>query len=467
LPFEKAATETNNAMVAEIEIPRVHSREAESPTESRLSSTVEVLLDIVGADQNGESIEGLLSGNISSRNRPRFREVLGVCMVLIASCIAVYFLYWMRRVLVPLTFAIFLAFLCEPVLALMVNVPRWAGRALHRLGSPRKPRQQTSGIKVGRSDEEDAAESSDADSFGSADRDISECEGGAAKTCCTSCEKWLLQIWSIFAVIIVVLAFLAIIFWIFYGVVKVFADFDWGQFKDSEKMRKLKMLLSNIGLVEGGLDIDFKKVAAEFRSYLLEVTSSFFSFVEGMMLCVLMFIFCLIGLLPEIHSGRRTSPVKDLVQRYLMCKSVSSFVIAIFVMLALWWMQVPLTIVWGLITFVTNFIPNLGPLFAIIAPIPFVWLKPDGTLLDTFIVVLVQFLVHNIAGNLIEPQIMSQGLALHPLVIVVSLLFWSSIWGIAGAILSVPITCVFRLWLSELDDRRAQRLTKLFDDPMG
>lgn len=227
------------------------------------------------------------------------------------------------------------------------------------------------------------------------------------------------------------------------------------------------MILSNFGLVHSGLDIDWKQIAAEFRSYLLEMTSSFFSFIEGMMLCVLMFIFCLIGLLPEIHSGRRDSPVKDLVQRYLMCKSVSSFVIAVFVMLALWWMQVPLTIVWGLVTFVTNFIPNLGPLFAIIAPIPFVWLKPDGTLLDTFIVVLVQFLVHNIAGNLIEPQIMSQGLSLHPLIIVVSLLFWSSVWGIAGAILSVPITCVFRLWLSQFDDRRAQRLHKLFDDPMG
>lgn len=313
-----------------------------------------------------------------------------------------------------------------------------------------------------------ASSSSDTDSIGSAfERTGSECEGGAARTCCTSCEKWLLQIWSILAVLVVVLAFLALIFFIFYGVVRVFADFDWSQFEGSEKLHDMKMLLKNMGLVDGKLDIDFGRVTAEFKSYLLEVTSSFFTFVEGMMLCVLMFIFCLIGLLPEIHSGRRASPVKDLVQRYLMCKSVSSLVIAVFVMLALWWMQVPLTVVWGLVTFVTNFIPNLGPLFAILAPIPFVWLKPDGTLLDTFIVVLVQFLVHNIAGNIIEPHIMSHGLQLHPLTIVVSLLFWSSIWGIAGAILSVPITCVFRLWLGELDDHRAKRLYRLFDDPMG
>lgn len=455
-------------MAPDIEIPRINSRE-ESPAESRLSSSV--LLDIVGGasgEQNAESIEGLLSGTASARNRPRLREVLGICMVLVASCIAIYFLYWMRRVLVPLTFAIFLAFLCEPLLALLVNLPRCVGRALQQLGSRRKHRRETSGTKMGRSDQEDTGDSSDADStLSAAASPISECEGGAARNCCHSCERWLLQIWSIFSVIFVVLSFLAVIFWIFYGVVKVFADFDWGQFKDSEKMEKLKMILSNFGLVHSGLDIDWKQIAAEFRSYLLEMTSSFFSFIEGMMLCVLMFIFCLIGLLPEIHSGRRDSPVKDLVQRYLMCKSVSSFVIAVFVMLALWWMQVPLTIVWGLVTFVTNFIPNLGPLFAIIAPIPFVWLKPDGTLLDTFIVVLVQFLVHNIAGNLIEPQIMSQGLSLHPLIIVVSLLFWSSVWGIAGAILSVPITCVFRLWLSQFDDRRAQRLHKLFDDPMG
>mmetsp|Transcript_59388 Transcript_59388/g.139112 ORF Transcript_59388/g.139112 Transcript_59388/m.139112 type:complete len:466 (-) Transcript_59388:154-1551(-) len=463
-----------------IEIPTVgprFAREASpalsghSEARSHLSSAVEVLLDAaVGRDDDRSGALGLLSGEPSARTtRSRFRDVLGIGVVLITFFVGVWFLFWMRRVLVPLTFALFLAFLCEPLLAFMVTAPRYAARKMqrcteHRSGD-RKPHDRK-GVPVGRAEED--VNSSDLDSTGSAaSMTVSDCDGQAAKTCCTSCSKWLQQIWSFFAVLILVVTLLAVTFLIFYGVVRVFADFDWSQFRDSAKMRDMQSLLEKAGIVDGKMNVNFQKVAAEFRSYLLDTASTFFHFVEGFMLCVLMFIFCLIGMLPEINSVRRPSPVKDLVQRYLIVKCVSSLVVAVLVMCALWAMKVPLVVVWGLVTFVTNFIPNLGPLFATLAPIPFVWLKPGGTLLDTFIVILVQFLVHNIAGNILEPQIMSQGLELHPLTIVVALMFWSSVWGIAGAVLSVPISCVLRLWLGELDDHRAQRLYRLFDDPLG
>ncbi|CAE7400799.1 tqsA [Symbiodinium natans] len=465
-----------------IEIPAVGSRfsreaspalSGRSEARSHLSSAVEVLLDAVGHDSNDgdrSGTVGLLNGEPSARtSRSRFRDVLGIGVVLIAFFVGVYFLFWMRRVLVPLTFALFLAFLCEPLLAFMVTAPRSAARRLQRCkqgrSRDRKPHDHK-GVPVGRAEED--ATSSDLDSIGSAASiTVSDCDGQAAKTCCASCGKWLQQIWSIFAVLILVVTLLTVTFLIFYGVVRVFADFDWSQFSDSAKMHDIQFLLEKAGIVDGKMNVNFQKVAAEFKSYLLDTASTFFHFVEGFMLCVLMFIFCLIGMLPEINSGRRPSPVKDLVQRYLMVKCVSSLVIAVLVMFALWAMKVPLLVVWGLVTFVTNFIPNLGALIAILAPIPFVWLKPDGTLLDTFVVILVQFLVHNIAGNIIEPHIMSQGLELHPLTIVVALMFWSSIWGIAGAVLSVPISCVLRLWLGELEDHRAKRLYRLFDDPLG
>mmetsp|Transcript_52782 Transcript_52782/g.98849 ORF Transcript_52782/g.98849 Transcript_52782/m.98849 type:complete len:462 (+) Transcript_52782:39-1424(+) len=443
------------------------SREASPPSgrsdaQSHLSSAVEVILDAIGAEEAPGST-GLLNGEPSARaTRSRFRDVLGIGMVLITFFVGVYFLYWMRRVLVPLTFALFLAFLCEPILACMVTAPRCASRLG---GTMQHAHREPDGVPVGRAEEfADMSSDPDADTV---TNETSDCEGQAARSCCASCRRWLQQIWSILAVLILVVALLALIFSIFYGVVRVFADFDWSQFRDSEKMHDIQSVLEKAGLVDVKMNVNFQKVAAEFRSYLLDTASSFFHFVEGFMLCILMFIFCLIGMLPEIRSGRRPSPVKDLVQRYLICKCVSSLIIAVLVMCALWAMKVPLVVVWGLVTFVTNFIPNLGPLFAILAPIPFVWLKPDGTLLDTFIVILVQFLVHNIAGNIIEPHIMSQGLELHPLTIVVALMFWSSIWGIAGAVLSVPISCVLRLWLGELDDHRAKRLYRLFDDPLG
>eukprot|EP00913_Durusdinium_trenchii_P009992 g9378.t1 len=165
----------------EVEIPRVQSREvalpAASPTDSRLSSAIEVLMDIVHTDieRNG-SVEGLLTG--TALDFVKFLEFAWCwlpfawgcgskpCTVPFFFClcelaIQIYFLYWMRRVLVPLTFALFLAFLCEPVLAILVKIPRWAGGAL-RAGSQRCRQRTQPGTKVG------ASSSSDTDSIGSA-----------------------------------------------------------------------------------------------------------------------------------------------------------------------------------------------------------------------------------------------------------------------------------------------------------
>jgi len=62
---------------------------------------------------------------------------------------------------------------------------------------------------------------------------------------------------------------------------------------------------------------------------------------------------------------------------------------------------------------------------------------------------------------------MQAGLDLHPLTVVVALTFWGSIWGIAGMILSVPITCGIRLALQEIDDPFARWCFDVLDRPLG
>eukprot|EP00435_Cladocopium_sp_Y103_P003154 s1371_g1.t1 len=59
------------------------------------------------------------------------------------------------------------------------------------------------------------------------------------------------------------------------------------------------------------------------------------------------------------------------------------------------------------------------------------------------------------------------GLDLHPLIVVIALTFWSSVWGVAGAILSVPLTSVIRLWLEELENPYAQTAFMLINGPQS
>jgi len=200
---------------------------------------------------------------------------------------------------------------------------------------------------------------------------------------------------------------------------------------------------------------------------MLSVVFSVVNFVNSCFLTLLLFFFCLVGLLPGIHDGRRRSKVQRLMQRYLLVKAISTLIVTLAVMVGLWVLQVDLLVIWGVCTFALNFIPNIGAFCAIMLPVPLVFLEPDSTFQDLLMVVLVPFLIHNSLGCIIEPQLMAEGLELHPLIVVIALTFWGAIWGIAGALLSVPITCALRLLLEDVQHPAARTLLGLFDAPMG
>jgi predicted PurR-regulated permease PerM len=62
--------------------------------------------------------------------------------------------------------------------------------------------------------------------------------------------------------------------------------------------------------------------------------------------------------------------------------------------------------------------------------------------------VLLPALIHGVIGNFIEPLVFGDSLELHPVVVLLSLAFWYALWGLPGAILSVPITAVLRIVLT-------------------
>lgn len=94
---------------------------------------------------------------------------------------------------------------------------------------------------------------------------------------------------------------------------------------------------------------------------------------------------------------------------------------------------------WGLLTFALNFIPTIGAILAIALPslVASVQFEALGPFLIVFLGCgLVQFLV----GGVLEPAIMGRRLNLAPFMVIVSLVVWGTIWGLAGAFLSVPMT---------------------------
>jgi len=109
-------------------------------------------------------------------------------------------------------------------------------------------------------------------------------------------------------------------------------------------------------------------------------------------------------------------------------------------------------VLWGLLAFLLNYIPNLG---SIIAGAPAVLLALIQFGVGRALLVAVGYVVVNIIfGNVVEPKLMGQRLGLSTLSVFLSLVFWGWVWGPVGMILSVPLTMVVKIGLESREDTR-------------
>jgi predicted PurR-regulated permease PerM len=151
------------------------------------------------------------------------------------------------------------------------------------------------------------------------------------------------------------------------------------------------------------------------------------------------------------------------VQRYIVTKFLISLTTGVFVGFTLWLFDVRFFVLWGFITFILNFIPNIGSVIAVVLPtlMALVQYESFGYALLVMIVIAV---IQNIIGNILEPKIFGDRLGLNPIVILISLLVWGYIWGIVGMILSIPLTAIIKLVISNSNSKNLRFLSELMSN---
>ena len=100
--------------------------------------------------------------------------------------------------------------------------------------------------------------------------------------------------------------------------------------------------------------------------------------------------------------------------------------------LALMVLKVDLALVFGLLAFLLNFIPNVGGVLSTLLPMPVVVFDPSKSLGDILLTFLIPATVHGIVGNVSEPRVLGGAMELHPIVVLLSLMLWGSLWGVVG-----------------------------------
>lgn len=168
----------------------------------------------------------------------------------------------------------------------------------------------------------------------------------------------------------------------------------------------------------------------------------------------LIFVFISFLLLGEksatIPEGSTWESLQKNISRYIIIKFLSSFFTALIIFPILYLCNVELALVFAFITFLLNFIPNIGSIIAAILPLPLVILD-SGFGWPFFVVLGAQIIIHSTVGTIIEPKFMSERIGLHPIAILMCLIFWGLVWGIPGMFLAVPITSILRIVLSKIE----------------
>lgn len=244
--------------------------------------------------------------------------------------------------------------------------------------------------------------------------------------------------------------------------------------KQSEYVTKLNSMLETLEptLVQLGLPttLNLEEIlnAATIWSLASQTLTGIGNLVSNSFLILLVFVLILIESSALTKKMRKLLSASDSertwldsfatnIHHYIVIKTIHSLATGLLITLGTWLLGIDFPILWGLLAFVLNYIPNIG---SIIAALPAVLVALVQLGMGTALGVVLLFVgVNVLIGSFIEPRFMGERLGLSTLVVFLSLIFWGYMFGTVGMLLSVPITMTIKIaaeanpntrWLSDL-----------------
>ncbi|MEM6396658.1 MAG: AI-2E family transporter [Bacteroidota bacterium] len=145
--------------------------------------------------------------------------------------------------------------------------------------------------------------------------------------------------------------------------------------------------------------------------------------------------------------------VNSAMRKYLWVKTFTSILTAILSYAVFWAIGLDYAIFWAFLIFLFNYVPTIGSITATALPAMLALLQFDG-FGPFFTIFFGVSAIQLVVGNIIDPRMMGDTLNISPLVVVLSLIFWSILWGVVGMLLSVPITVMILIVCAQFPTTR-------------
>ncbi len=237
----------------------------------------------------------------------------------------------------------------------------------------------------------------------------------------------------------------------------------------SEDASKYEENLNKIGksvlqfFNEKGINIQTDKMSEIFDpAKVMSITAGFLGQLGGFMGNAFTIFFLALFLLLELDSlpVKIKAIIKDSggslaylnvignsIRHYLSIKTITSLLTGVLIWICLAIIGVDYAIIWALVAFLLNYIPNIGSIIAAVPAVLFalIQLGFGGALWTTVAFVAVNVII----GNAVEPKMMGKGMGLSTFVVFLSLIFWGFVMGTVGMFLSVPLTMTIKIMLEQ------------------
>jgi AI-2 transport protein TqsA len=282
--------------------------------------------------------------------------------------------------------------------------------------------------------------------------------------------RWLAYILTLLTIFVVCLAFVGILYLCFRNVAEGATDYG----------NRIAQLIERIPFLSDWAEENANNSESplnQFGEKLLTAIQALFAGVYALVgLLTLTVTFTFLGLL-ETHAfldtlARRVNreisamvlevgqEVSTVIQRYMLARTLVSLTTGLLVGLYTWAIGLDFPLVWGITTFLLNYVPMLGSIVAVIPPTIVGFLQPELWMGFATLggLTLIQFSI----GYYVDPLVEGRILAISPFVLLFSILFWGWVWGIPGALLGIPITASLVIifakfeglrWIAELVQR--------------
>ena len=194
--------------------------------------------------------------------------------------------------------------------------------------------------------------------------------------------------------------------------------------------------------------------ASSFASHLLEtLLILFYLLVFGETLMRRM-----VEILPRFRDKKQAVEISDTIERdisaYLLTITIINAVVGVAAGLVMWLFGVPGAPLWGVVAFCLNYVPILGP-FTGVALFAVIGLATLGASWASLLPAAAYLGIHFLEGELITPMLLARRFTLNPIAVMVALIFWYWMWGVQGAILSVPLLAITKIVCDRLRPFRA------------